>query len=199
MIEEGLPQNNVVPGGSPLQVKEEQEFALIYRSFQPSLYYQALGLTASREQAEDLVAEAFVKLWNSSSVFYHRNAIGAWLRTTVRNACLDWIKHQRVEAKHVDHLTQLRAGTEDEWQQEDVLAVLLDELYTAVQQLPERRKEVFILRYVKSLKNEEIAARLHISNQAVRDHLSRALRDLRLVLAEKPHLLLPFLLLLSRK
>ena len=151
----------------------------------------------NQQEAEDIVAESFMKLWRVKEQFNNMEATGSWLRTTTRNACLDWLKHQKTAAHKLDQLSMQSASTEDNWQYEELLGELLQEVYNTVALLPEKSRQVFRMRYIDGLKNDQIAEQLGIQYQSVRNHLATALKMLRIRLLDKEHLL-PLLLLFLR-
>lgn len=146
-------------------------------------------MLGSREDAEDVITEAFLRLWQSRGRFENSAAVGGWLRVTVRNQCLNLLKQRHVNQGRLNELSTMMQDIEENWDHEDLLGELLQEVYSAVQTLPEKSREVFRLRYIEGLKNEDIARYLGIRNQSVRNHLSTALRQLRLLFIDRPGLL----------
>ncbi|RZS67134.1 RNA polymerase sigma-70 factor (ECF subfamily) [Pseudobacter ginsenosidimutans] len=169
-------------------------FRELYQRYQPGLFFQAYALLQNQQEAEDIVTDSFMKLWNARAQFNSAGAAVNWMRIATRNACLDLLKHRKI----VQHsLNEIAGQADKEWYHEDLLGELLQEIHTAVEQLPEKSREVFRLRYIDGLKNEEIAGQLGIRHQSVRNHLATALKTLRLKLLDKDHLL-PILLLMLK-
>ncbi len=164
-------------------------FNRLFDRFQPGLLGLACRLLNNRTEAEDVIAETFVKLWQTTARFGNPEAVGGWLRVTIRNQCLNLIKQRQQQLNRMQQLYILQDKEEDDIRQEELLAALLEEVYAAVRSLPDKSKEVFTLRYFEGLKNEEIAVRLGIRNQSVRNHLSTALRQLRLLFMDRPDIL----------
>ncbi len=185
------------PSASPDQVNaiDSNTFRELYHRYQAGLFFRAYALLQNQQEAEDVVTETFMKLWNARAQFSSAGAAVNWLRVTNRNACLDLLKHRKV----VQHsLVDLPANEADkEWYHEELLGELLQEIYATIEQLPGKSREVFRLRYIDGLKNEEIAGKLGIRHQSVRNHLATALKTLRLKLLDKDHLL-PILLLMLK-
>jgi RNA polymerase sigma-70 factor (family 1) len=179
----------------PVNAVDNNTFRELYQQYQPGLFFQAYALLQNQQEAEDLVTETFMKLWKARTQFSSAGAAVNWMRITNRNACLDLLKHRKVVQQSLVELPADEA--EKEWYHEDLLGELLQEIYSAIQQLPEKSREVFRLRYIDGLKNEEIAGKLGIRHQSVRNHLATALKTLRLKLLDKDHLL-PILLLMLR-
>ena len=75
--------------------------ALVHRHQQSLLnYFMRLG--AYRDSAEDLVQEAFIKLWEQSGDFDNEYAARSFLYTTVKNRCLNHLEHKKVIGKYAD-------------------------------------------------------------------------------------------------
>lgn len=170
-------------------------FRELYQRYQPGLFFQAYALLQHQQEAEDMVTDSFLKLWNARTRFNSAGAAVNWLRITTRNACFDLLKHRKVVQHSLDEIAGNQADRE--WYHEDLLGELLQEIYATIEQLPDKSREVFRLRYIDGLKNEEIAGKLGIRHQSVRNHLATALKTLRLKLLDKDHLL-PLLLLMLK-
>jgi RNA polymerase sigma-70 factor (family 1) len=176
-----------------LKIGNEAAFLYIYEKFQSNLFQRALRLLDNQSEAEDVTAESFLKLWNAKSSFESVAAIGSWLKITTRNASLDILKHRQVRTQN-HHQLLTAALSVDEWTNEDLFAEALREIYQQIELLPAKSREVFKLRYIQGLRNEEIAQQMAIHNQSVRDHLSRSLKVLRAYFLKK-ELIFSFLLI----
>jgi RNA polymerase sigma-70 factor (ECF subfamily) len=104
----------------------------------------------------------------------------------VRNRCLDYIKHQKVEQNRMQGITV--ESKYEELYRIDFIGnepyILIEqelelEIEKTIQSLPDRCREVYILSRKHGLKNKEIADELHISIKNVERHLSRALQSFR--------------------
>lgn len=177
----------------------EAAFRYLYDKFQAALFFRAYKILDSRQEAEDVTAESFVKLWHARSSFNSLAAIGSWLKITTRNAALDILKHRRIVAESKNQLMANAMTEEEEWTNSDLFAEALREIHRQIELLPPKSRQIFKLRYIEGLRNEEIAQQLHIHNQSVRDHLSRALKFLRIAVLEKKNLFSFLLLLLNTK
>ena len=181
--------HHITNASSYLELTDRDIFNELFDRFQPGLLEQASRLLGNREDAEDVITETFLRLWQSQGRFENSAAVGGWLRVTARNQCLNLLKQRHVKQDRLNELAASTQDIEESWTREDLLGELLQEVYAAVQSLPEKSREVFRLRYIEGLKNEEIAGYLGIRNQSVRNHLSTALRQLRLMFIDRSDLL----------
>ncbi len=155
--------------GNPFQ------FEVVYKQYFSSLVGFAFQYVESSEIAEDVVQDVFGKIWNQSEAIDIRTNVKSYLFGAVRNACLNHLRHERVKQVHVE-----RNSGEDA---EVVDFMEMDELQELIQhtldQLPEKRRQVFELSRFEGKKYQEIAEELEISIKTVETQMSRALRTLR--------------------
>lgn len=129
---------------------------------------------------QDVVQEAFVRLWIRRAHLREDGSLRALLYTTVRNACLDEIRtisrRQKLQSRE-SHPSVAPSPYED------IQGAELQRLAAAaVARLPEKRREVFRLVREEGLSYRETAAVLGLSEQTVANHMSLALADLRTAL-----------------
>jgi RNA polymerase sigma-70 factor (family 1) len=129
---------------------------------------------------QDIVQEAFVRLWTRRATLREDGSLRALLYTTVRNACLDEIRTSRRRQK----LRSAECGPSPApGPYEDTQGAELQRLAAAaVAKLPERRREVFRLVREEGMSYREAAEVLVLSEQTVANHMTLALADLRTAL-----------------
>lgn len=137
-----------------------------------------LGDVAS---AEDVVQHAFVRLWESKSATPNGDDARALLYRIVRNLVLNELRRSQVREhwasdQWVDETEPI--ASDDLVERHELRAAI----EAAVDQLPPKRREVFVLSRFHELSNEEIASILSISPQTVANQLVGAMRTLRLLL-----------------
>ena len=150
------------------------------------LYYHPLCMYAYR-----YVQDAFLNLWERRREFHALNAIRSFLYLSVRNACLNWLKHLAVRQRNeMDFASFLQEELEDDCILEDTIHA---RLYVAIEELPDRAREI-VLMSLKGASNPEIALNLGISLNTVKTVKLRAYRVLREKLKEINWLLVIFLI-----
>ena len=121
---------------------------------------------------EDFVQTAFLNLWERRENFRLVSAVKGFLYLNVRNACLNYLKRKRVEARHEQELAREMS------EQESVDAALEEEVtalvYEALKELSEQARRI-VLQTMEGASNAEIAERLEISVNTVRAY--RILRE----------------------
>ncbi len=128
------------------------------------------------EMVEDFVQDAFLKVWEKREDFYFVAAIKSFLYMSVRNACLDYLRHQKVQRRNEPELILwlTEEGEEEFVLEEEVHAMV----YDAIKDLSERSRRVVIMT-MEGLSNPEIAKELGISVNTVKTIKLRAYRMLR--------------------
>jgi RNA polymerase sigma-70 factor (family 1) len=173
-------------------------FTKPYTSLQPALYLFAKSFVNDKEEARDIIAESFIKLWRMRDRFDKIQNIKAFLFVTTKNACLDSIKASQLHsAKHKELLTRLETNGEAYYVDNITKAEVLKAIHEAIQTLPDKCRTVFTLSYVEGLKNDEIAIQLRINIQSVKNYKNRAVNHLRTLLENKPDLIAAFPIYIS--
>jgi RNA polymerase sigma-70 factor (family 1) len=180
---------------------EKAAFTAVYKEYHGKVYRFAKKYLPQEPeasaQAEDLTADTFVKLWDHRNEFNSLDHIRGFLHTTVKNACLDYLKHTRTRSeKHTDILQRLTESSQRDFQLQEVRAHLMELVYAEVDNLPAQMKTVFLLYFKEGLKPAEIAERLNIKVRTVTNQKVNAVNLLKIALGHNP-LLLALLLCLE--
>lgn len=168
--------NNTLPGSTG-----ETTIENLFDAYYPRLCYFAFKMIDDKATAEDVAQDAFVKYWNRRGDFVNETAAKTYLYITVKNDCLNIIRHEGVEKKYLDQ--QDKNKTEDEKGLNQLIeAEVMGEIHKAIEELPPGCRQVLKLAYFEKMKNEEIAAHLDVSVNTVKTQKARALQLLRLKL-----------------
>lgn len=126
---------------------------------------------------EDIVQDIFIKFWENRNTFLNVFTIKAFFHKSIRNSCLDYIKHEKVKDKYVDSSIQKDNSILHFWE-EVIKKEAYSIVYLEINKLPEMSKKVLLLA-LQDKSNEEIAADLGITINTVKTHKSRAYKVLR--------------------
>ena len=143
----------------------------------PKLYRFALTLTKCTDEAEDVVQEVGLKLWERREDLAAVNSIEAYAMRAVRNSCLD---HARSPHRRTDELIETFDTAHEQTpykmlEQADMAAFVK----RLIDKLPELQQMVIRLRDIEGLELNEIAEILEINEGAARTNLSRARQKIR--------------------
>lgn len=154
-------------------------FEQVFKEYHRSMGYLAKSLGLHKEEAEDVVADTFTKLWHGRSQFNDAGHIKGFLITTIRNACINLLKQKERRAASNNELSYLQADREDDFFRKLVETELLRKLYPYIEQLPKQCRAVFEQIYFEGATTEETAAKLGISTRNVLNQKARAIQLLR--------------------
>ena len=160
-----------------------QEFQIQVYPLKNKLFRFAKRMLEHTEEAEDVVQDVFIKLWDRREILGEYRSVEALAMVTTRNMCLDRIKKKRYPVENIeDHrgfLENLPMETKTDYSEE------MFRLRRAMDELPEQQKTIVHLRDVEGYEFEDIAAILDMNENAVRVNLSRARKKLREALTDR--------------
>lgn len=160
------------------------------------LYYTKLTLFANRfvndlSVAEEIVADVFTLLWEKGHEVTFSTSVNAYLFKMVQNRSLNYLKHQKIENLYVsyleknDLLNEVRSTVEKGYEEKE----LAQQIKAAINTLPEKCREIFVLSRFSDMKYKEIASQLKISPKTVERQVSIALEKLRQTLKHVTYML----------
>jgi RNA polymerase sigma-70 factor (family 1) len=165
-------------------------FTAIYNKLYPSIFYFTKRYVFA-EEAEDITADAFHKLWEMNKNFPRIIAIKTFLQVSTRNASFNYLEHKGVVRKVGNELLHLNEEKMEESQvREEIRAEFLKRIYYEMEKLPKQCKLICKLAYIDGLRNKEIAGKLNISENLVSHQKKRGIKLLRGILNVSDFLLL---------
>jgi RNA polymerase sigma-70 factor (family 1) len=155
-------------------------FRFIFESYNRLLFTCAIQLVKDKEQAEDIVSEAFTKLWQRHEVFQTEDHIKAFLFVTTRNASLNYLRHIQRKTASQSELSYLQRDKDDQDVITDMIeGELLRRIYPLIETLPTKCKTIFKLIYFEDASTDEVAEKLHITPRNVLNQKRRAIQLLK--------------------
>lgn len=180
-----------------IQHGDENALQHLYDLYFDKLYHFATSFFQNALQAEDVVQETFIKLWQNRHKINASQSLDAYLLTIVKNASIDLVRQElrmrlrNEELKQFNRKMEHQTGESILFQQE-----LKGKIDSAVQRLPPKTRTVFSLKHKEGLSNGEIARQLNISKKTVENHINLALSRLRQSLSTSEFYSLGILLLI---
>ena len=161
----------------------EERFNQIVRDYSERVWWHLRRFVNCHEDADDLSQEVFLKIWRSLPSFRDESGLYTWVYRIATNEALNYLRREKVRAAlHFSSLdTEMeRRIDNDPWFNGDAAERALSK---AVARLPEKQRQVFILRYYDEMPYEEMASVLdtsvgalkasyHIAQEKVREFLS---------------------------
>jgi RNA polymerase sigma-70 factor (ECF subfamily) len=162
----------------------EAKFKEFFENHYEELVFLSHRYVKDSDTARDIVQKAFIQLWDKRDEIDPDRNVKSYLSTSVRNLSLNWLRDNK--KFNQDLLAYEGIEIEDESVPGHELETedLQKKIDSALALLPEKTREVFILKREEGLKNSEIAERLDISIKTVESHMSKALKIFREELTE---------------
>lgn len=176
-----------------LRQGNKHAYEAIYFEFYDVLYHLALQYLNNKQQAQEMVQDAFLKLWEIRESINSNTNIRNFLYTIIKNNSLNFLRNKQTALKHHDiiqhHELEMQYQSLQRIGDELMIADELQaKIEVALDKLPEDVRTVFIMSRFEDLKNAEIADKLGVSIKTVEARMTRALKHLKLEL--KDYLLL---------
>lgn len=164
---------------------ERQEvFQSLFEAFHKPLCFFTNRIVRNPNDAEDIVQEIFLKLWKMAPETYSNiQTIKAFLFTTAQNRCLNYIRDRKIRDRNYNNFHQGEAD-EDYFLCKQIHAEVIAELFEAIEELPDKCKEIFKRSYIDGQEDKKICEELDISLNTVKTHKMRAKNYLRIRLKD---------------
>lgn len=150
-------------------------FNFFFKEYMKQLYLYAVAFVKDRAVAEDIVQESFIYLWIHRAKINFTGSVYGYLLLTVKNACINHKTHLEVEEKYRKAVRYPEDSEETEVDWED----LRKRVMVAVDSLPPKCREIFVLGVLEGLKYQEIAEALGISVNTVKTQMKFAYRKIK--------------------
>lgn len=166
-------------------------FSELYLMYYPKLVRFAKEFVVLEEDAENITQDVFTDLWERRNAIDHIENVNAYLFRLVRNRCLDYLKHKVFEQKYAENVQasfeielNLKLQSLDRFDVSDISEGNETErlVRDAINSLPKRCRDIFLLSRMKGLKYREISEKLGISVNTVECQMGIALKKLRVKL-----------------
>jgi RNA polymerase sigma-70 factor, ECF subfamily len=133
--------------------------------------------------AEEIVQDLFVKLWEKRDELVIQGSITAYINIALKNTCFNYLKHQKIVVNYQQSYV-MQNDADSQIDNEEHSFELEGHILEAIEQLPPKRKEIFLLSRVEGMKYQEIASTLGISVKTVEAQMGSALKQLRVLLKD---------------
>ncbi|MTI22208.1 RNA polymerase sigma factor [Fulvivirga sp. RKSG066] len=166
----------------------EEALEQLYNHYCDRVYNTLISYTKSAEDAEELLQDVFVTIYNSAASFEFNSSVGTWIYRIAVNKCLDFIRKKSSKKRsgiftslYVKDTTEVRYESVDfvhpgiklENKEDSVL------LFRAIDTLAENQKTAFILTQIEGLPQKEVADIMRQSRKSVESLVQRAKGNLR--------------------
>jgi len=175
-------------------------FECIYLRYSGKLYNFVMKVSKGNTYiAEELVQRTFIKVWETREYINPDKSFISYLCTIAKNMLVNEYEHQTVQYIYHEYV-KLNTADVDSSTEKEVDKNLLEEYIDKLaDNLPPKRREIFILSRKEGLSNKKIAERLHITESTIETQLSKALAFMKSQMQKHYKLILIILFTLSSK
>ena len=168
-----------------LVIKGDQSaFENLYNIYADKLYYFALRFLKTKEDAENLTQEVFVKIWETRDRLDPDYSFNAYLFTIAKNTIFNIHRKRVNERTYRDYLGNFFDFAHSKTENDLSLNDLQNRIDKCVENFPTQRKVVFELSRREGLSHKEISEQLNISEKTIETHIRLAFKTLRIALKD---------------
>jgi RNA polymerase sigma-70 factor (ECF subfamily) len=157
----------------------QKAFDSIYQMYTKRLYYYSLQFTKSREDSEEIVQDVFIKLWTNREKIKQENTLCSLLFIMIKHHVINAFRakiNQPIYEIYVNHNEEMSVNDAHQRVEYQDFVVKFKK---AIKNLPATQRKVITLSKIQQLSNREIAEKLSLSGQTVKNQLSIGLKMLK--------------------
>lgn len=162
-------------------LKEDDQLAYteIFERYSKILLNHAYKMLGDQDEANDVVQEVFLSIWNKRGELTITGSLSSYLYKAVKNRILNHIAHEKVVSRYAESISNFiendYALADSNLREEELEAIIAKEIAS----LPEKMREVFLLRKVEELSYDEIALQLNITDKTAKQQVYNSLKILK--------------------
>ena len=170
--------------GEHMMQGKQETFNSVFNTYYRQLCFFATQMINSPEEAKDIVQDVFLLFWKMDhGKFPNIKTVKAYLYNAVQTRCLNFLRNEEIRRKNHKMLVQ------EEWDDDYFLcqriqSEIVAEIFAAVEELPEKCREIFKKSYLENMSDKEIADELEISLNTIKTQKQRAKQYLRVRLGD---------------
>ncbi|WP_276345587.1 RNA polymerase sigma-70 factor [Daejeonella sp. JGW-45] len=172
---------------------DKPSFDRVFLKYFKNLHAYAMKFAGEKDMAEEIIQNVFCRIWEKRGQLKADGYLRAFLYRSVHNECVNYIRHRKVRSSFQVYYVGKPELNESNLAEELGASELERRLYAAINELPEECASVFQMSRFEQLRYGEIAAELDIPLKAVEYQMGKALKILRIKLADFLPLLLIYL------
>jgi RNA polymerase sigma factor (sigma-70 family) len=157
---------------------KERAFTAIIKKYQEKLYWHIRRMVVEHEDANDVLQNVFIRVWNGLENFREDSQLYTWLYRIATNECLSYLEQQK--RKSALSLDEMESGLTNKVVADKYFDPnkLEWKLQLAIQKLPEKQRVVFTLRYYDEMPYEEMSRVLDTSEGALKASYHHAVKKI---------------------
>jgi len=151
---------------------------MLYNQYSKAMYNLACRILNNREDAEDILQEAFVECFRNLDSFRFESTFGAWLKKIIVNRCINHIKKKKIDLTLCETLPVII------YEEEEEIVYDTGKIFKGIEMLPDGYRIILTLYLLEGYDHSEISQILGISESTSKSQYSRAREKLRTILTK---------------
>ena len=162
-----------------LQKGNVAAFDSLFEVYSPKLFGFALKCFKNESDAEELVQEVFVQVWEHHQSLKSELSFKSYLFTIALNQIRKHFNKKAISLRYLESLQHDSKLTDNQTIQNEDYELILQQINLIIEQMPSRRREIFVKSKLEGKSSKEVGAELNISAGTVNNQVSEALRFIR--------------------
>ncbi|MCW3805634.1 RNA polymerase sigma factor [Plebeiibacterium marinum] len=185
--------------GLVLQLKNNniEAFDSLYHRYSEKLYNFAYSFLKNHEDCKEIIQETFIRLWEKKHQIDTTKSFKSYLFKISYNLIIDQLRNRLKDKKYQEFLAHHFQSAVTEFESNIDYDIIKDKIGSVLEELPEKRKQIFLLSREEGLSHKEIAEKLSISEKTVENQIGLSLKYLRSRLSKDFIAILLFIALFS--
>lgn len=159
-------------------------FDKLFVDYGKRLYHFAYGYLKSKEEAEEVVQEVFLRVWKNKKALKTELSFKAYLFKIAYHFILELFEKAQNKTDPLHDIIESAISFDNNLDEKLDYQLLLTKVEKLIETLPARQKEVLVLRKIDGVPVKDIASQLNISRKTVENHLTQALKNIKKGLGE---------------
>ncbi len=179
---------------SLLKAGDIEAFEKVFFSFANRLYYFALRYLRNEQDAEEIVQDVFVKIWENKENLNEHLSFSGYLFTIARNTIFNQNRKKVNEQAYQDYVRSFLDKTSSKTEDDLIYSDIQKIVDKVIEEMPPQRQLIYKMSRENGLSYREIAQKLNLSERTIEAHIRLALKSLTQVLDE--HFVLPIIIVM---
>ncbi|MBL7972615.1 MAG: RNA polymerase sigma-70 factor [Prolixibacteraceae bacterium] len=154
-------------------------FDALFRKYSKKLYAFSLSITRDSFAAEEITQLVFLKVWEKRTLIDQHLSFKSFLFSITYNETISWLRKEKSEKRRISEFIRTSGSLTNETEQTIEFKDIVGFAAQLIDELPEKRKQIFILSREQGFSNKEIALKLGVSVKTVENQMTAALKYLR--------------------
>jgi RNA polymerase sigma factor (sigma-70 family) len=164
------------------QAGDRDALITLLREIEPQVYRTAFYILGSEQDALDISQEALIRIYTKINSYEEKAQFNTWVQRIVRNICIDKFRKAKPTISVDEH--EMVFSSETNVEDEVISTYIAQDIYEAIDKLPEHHRSVVVLRYIEDFSYNEIAESLNLPINTVKSYLFRARKQMQIILQE---------------